>query len=109
AFTSWDRLPGRRRPTRPIPHIAPDLAVEILSPSNTSREISRKIKEYFAAGTRLVWGADPEKRTNKDYTNPKHFRTLRVADTLDGGHVLPGFSLSIRDWFAELDRQGGKK
>src|SRR5947209_8508698 len=55
AFVSWDRIPGGRRPTEPIPDLAPDLAVEILSASNTRAEMEQKRTDYFAAGVRLVW------------------------------------------------------
>ena len=60
AFTSWERLPGRRVPPEPIPELAPDLAVEVLSQSNTEAEMTRKRGEYFAAGVRLVWLVDPD-------------------------------------------------
>jgi Uma2 family endonuclease len=60
----WDRLPGRRIPTEPIPSLAPDLAVEVLSVSNTSAEIDRKISEYFAAGCRCAWVVDPKVRSD---------------------------------------------
>jgi Uma2 family endonuclease len=106
SFTSWDRMPGRRRPTKPIPHLAPDLAVEVLSESNTPGEMARKRQEYFTAGVSLVWEADPANRTVAVYTTPTQFTVLDENDTLDGGAVLPGFTLPVRDWFAELDRQG---
>ena len=54
AFISWERLPGQRVPTEPIPNLAPDLAVEVLSESNTEGEMARKRHEYFDAGVRLV-------------------------------------------------------
>jgi len=106
AFTSWDRLPGRRYPTQPIPQLAPDLAVEVRSESNTDAEMERKRQDYFRVGVRLVWEADPETRTVAVYTSPTDVVTLTQADTLDGGDVLPGFVLLLRDWFAELDRHG---
>src|SRR4051794_32987294 len=59
AFFAWDRLPGRQRSREPIPTVAPDLAVEILSPSNTPAEMRLKREDYFAAGVRLVWEVDP--------------------------------------------------
>ena len=68
AFTSWDRLPGRKWPKDPIPHLAPDLVVEVLSKSNTKSEMDRKLREYFAACVRLVWIVDPKKRTVRVYT-----------------------------------------
>jgi Uma2 family endonuclease len=106
AFTSWDRLPGRRVPDAPLPHLAPDLAVEVLSRSNTAAEMARKRRDYFAAGVRLVWLADPVGRTVDVYTTEHQFTRLTEADVLEGGAVLPGFRLPLRDWFAELDRQG---
>src|SRR4051812_39002444 len=54
AFFSWDRLPDGRAPNVPIPAIYPDLAIEVLSASNSKREMARKLREYFGAGTRLV-------------------------------------------------------
>jgi Uma2 family endonuclease len=54
AFISWDRLPNRRVPTEPLPDVAPNLAVEVLSTSNTPREMVRKRQEYFAAEVQVV-------------------------------------------------------
>jgi Uma2 family endonuclease len=106
AFTSWDRIPDRRRPLEPIPDLAPDLAVEILSASNTPAEMRQKRADYFAAGVRLVWEVDPATRALAVYTAPEELTGLTADDTLDGGAVLPGFSLRVHDLFAELDRQG---
>ncbi len=106
SFISWDRIPGRRRPTKPIPALVPDLAVEVLSASNTPGEMARKRHDYFTAGVRLVWEIDPDARTVTVYTGISAFKVLTAADTLDGGAVLPGFSLLLHDLFAELDRQG---
>lgn len=106
AFTSWDRLPGRRRPTDPIPQLAPNLAVEVLSRSNTPGEMAAKRQDYFAAGVELVWEIDPQPRTVQVYTAPAQSITLGARDTLTGGVVLPGFTLAVQELFAELDRQG---
>jgi Uma2 family endonuclease len=103
AFVSRDRFRRRNRGAA-ISSLAPDLAVEVLSKSNTRREMERKLREYFAAGTRLVWFVDPRKRTVRVYTDPDHSTLLGEADTLDGGAVLPGFALPLRELFAELDR-----
>jgi Uma2 family endonuclease len=105
AFVSWDRLPNRQLPREPIPGIFPDLAVEVLSSSNTAQEMARKCRDYFAAGTQLVWEVDPVQRTVTVYTAPDRFTVLREQDTLDGGTVLPGFTLPLRQLFAELDPQ----
>jgi len=106
AFVSWDRIPGRRRPKAPIPDIAPDLAVEILSRSNTRKEMELKRRDYFRAGTRLVWQIDPVARIVEVYTSSSTFSTHDENATLAGDPVLPGFTLSLRDLFAECDRQG---
>lgn len=106
AFYSWDRLPGRRIPDEPIPELAPDLAVEVLSESNTRAEMVRKRGEYFRAGTQLVWEVDPRTRTVDVYTSPDHPTVFRGSDTLDGGAVLPGFALSLAELFGELDQHG---
>ncbi len=107
AFVSWDRLPERRIPTAPIPALAPDLAVEVLSEGNTPAEMARKRQEYFAAGVRLVWLVDPQRRTVAVYTAVDDLTLLDVSQTLDGGAVLPGFVLPLQEFFAALDRQGG--
>jgi Uma2 family endonuclease len=106
AFISWDTLPGRRIPEEPIPELAPDLAVEVLSESNTRAEMERKRGEYFRAGTRLVWEIDPRTRTVTVYDAPENPVVLRDADVLDGANVVPGFALPVADLFGELDRHG---
>jgi Uma2 family endonuclease len=106
AFTSWDRLPGRRRPTSPVPLLAPNLAVEVLSRGNTPGEMAAKRQDYFAAGVQLVWEINPIRRTVVVYTSPTQSTTLGETDILDGGTVLPGFTLPLQEFFAELDRQG---
>jgi Uma2 family endonuclease len=106
AFTSWDRLPNRRRPTAPVPQLAPNLAVEVLSRSNTPGEMAVKRQDYFAAGVELVWIIDPVARTVVVYTPTVGATTLGPADRLDGGAALPGLTLPVSDLFAELDRQG---
>jgi Uma2 family endonuclease len=106
AFTAWERFPGKRPPTAPIPRLAPNLAVEVLSRSNTPGEMAVKRQEYFAAGVELVWEIDPNARTVKVYTGPTMAVVLTSADVLDGGTVLIGFTLPLAQLFAELDRRG---
>lgn len=107
AFVSWSRLPGGRVPEAAIPNLAPDLAIEVLSEGNTAEEMARKRREYFASGVRLVWLVDPATRTVAVYTAVDESRTLSEADALDAAPVLPGFTLPVRELFAELDRQMG--
>lgn len=61
AFVSRDRLPDARVPDQPIPNLVPNLAVEVLSESNTPREMDRKRREYFEAGVELLWIVDPQR------------------------------------------------
>ena len=102
---SWERVPGRRVPTQAIPDLVPDLAVEVLSESNTKAEMARKRREYLGRSGRLVWQVDPETRTVEVFTEPEQGMVLDEHDTITGGEILPGFSLLLRDRFAVLDRQ----
>jgi len=104
AFASWERVPGGKMPSDPIPDLVPDLAIEVLSQGNTKREMARKCEEYFKAGVQLLWIVDPDARRVEVYTAPGSVRTLAEPESLDGGDVLPGFVLPLRDIFAELDK-----
>jgi Uma2 family endonuclease len=99
SFTAWESLPTDDAHLQRVANYAPDLAVEILSPNNTRKEIERKRREYFAAGTKLVWIVDPDARTVAVFTGPDTHTLLTAADTLDGGTVLPGFTLPLADLF----------
>jgi Uma2 family endonuclease len=94
AFVSSERLPSGP-PKRGFLAFAPDLCVEIVSPSNTSAGIHEKVLEYLEAGTRLVWVVHPEARTVTEYRSPSEIRILAVTDELDGGGVLPGFRTPV--------------
>jgi len=100
AFISFARCPGGRVPREPIPSLAPDLAVEVLSESNTKAEIDQKLREYFTSGTRLAWIIDPAQRSVAVYRAAgEPSRTLGPSDALDGEDVLPGFTMSLVDLF----------
>lgn len=103
SFVSWDRLPRRAVPRQPMLTVTLDLAVEVLSPTNTRKEMARKLRDYFNVGVRLVWYVDPADRTVTVYTAVNRFIILAEADTLDGGDVLPGLRLSLRELFADLE------
>jgi Uma2 family endonuclease len=75
-------------------------AVEVMSPSNTAREMEKKAALYFGAGARAVWVFNPKKRTAAVYTSPSDVRVLSEQDTLEGGEVLPGFKLELSKLFA---------
>jgi Uma2 family endonuclease len=106
AYASWDRFPDRRIPKDPIPTLVPDLAIEVLSKSNTAKEMKRKRGEYFSQGVSLIWEIDPRKRTATVYRPDGSKIVLSESDLLDGGDVLPGFTLELSELFAELDRHG---
>ncbi len=105
-FISWKRFPKSKGKRGEIPSVAPDLVVEVLSKGNTPREMNRKLEEYFRAGVPLVWYVDPKRRQVRVFTDREHSIVLGEDDQLEGGDVLPGFTLSIRDWFAEAERTG---
>jgi Uma2 family endonuclease len=108
SFVSWAQLPSREIPTAPIPDLFPDLAVEVLSESNTKMEMDRKVKEYFLAGSRLVWLVDSATRSVRVYTAPDQSVRLTEGQTLDGGDVLPGLRLPLKKVFAKLPRRAAK-
>jgi Uma2 family endonuclease len=101
SFISWDHLPGRRIPREAIWDLAPDLAIEIISKGNTPEEMARKLADYFAAGVRAVWYVYPASQEVRVYAAAEQCATLTQEQTLDGGEVLPGFSLDLQAFFAE--------
>lgn len=91
----WERLRGHRG-DGPL-HGAPDLAVEVMSPDDRWSDVMAKVELYLAYGARLVWVIDPEARTVMVFDSPSASRILREHDELDGGPVLPGFSVAVRE------------
>lgn len=107
-FIGWSRFPEGRLPQEPIPNLVPDLAIEVLSQSNSPGEMEQKRRDYFEAGVRLVWYIDPSTRSAMVYTTSDDPGTRHAEnEPLTGGEILPGFSLSLVDIFAEADRQAG--
>jgi Uma2 family endonuclease len=92
----WSR---EKLPVVPVGYIevAPNLLVEVLSPSNTSRQIRAKLKEYFAKGVQIVWVIAPEDRTLTIYRTPDEGRLLDESATATGEDVLPGFTCRVSD------------
>ena len=103
SFIAKARLQGIKRLPKGYFQGSPDLAIEILSPSNTVEEIHDKIVEFFENETRLVWVIHPDEQYVLVYHSPSPDRLLRLADSLDGEDVVPGFSLAIAELFQELD------
>jgi Uma2 family endonuclease len=93
-FVSLERLPEVPKGYVPM---APDLAVETLSPDDRPRYVLEKVGEYLQAGVRLVWIIDPEGRKAAVYRSLTDVRELTIDDTLDGEGVLPGFRCVLRD------------
>jgi Uma2 family endonuclease len=105
-FISWERLPEGEIPPEPIASRVPELAVEVLSESNTPEEIKRKIGEYFEAGVKLVWIIQPKTQTADEYTSPTERRHVGRTQSLSGHDVLPGFTLSLKKLFDRTKRRG---
>lgn len=99
AFIKWEDIPQDADPGTPMPDWKISLAVEAISPGNTRGEMKRKLKDYFAAGVELVWYIYPIERVIRVYTSEEDCQTLTDADELDGGEVLPGFRVSVRELF----------
>jgi Uma2 family endonuclease len=108
SFISWERLPSDEVPNQGISRIVPNLAVEVLSPGNTKAEIDRQLRDYFLAGVELAWVIDPKTQTAKSYTTPENVQRIGKAGSLDGGSVLPGFRLPLKELFASLRRPRGR-
>jgi Uma2 family endonuclease len=102
SFVRRDRVPPGIARGGFIP-VAPDLAVEVLSPSDRFSQVNRKIRDYFAAGTRLVWVIDPDDRTAMVYHPDRPVEIVAPEGALDGEDILAGFSLSLAGLWAELD------
>jgi Uma2 family endonuclease len=105
SFLSWRRLPEGKLPRMPIASLVPDLAVEVLSQSNTDKEMRRKLKEYFQAGVAVVWYIDPRTRTARIFTSVNRVRVVDENGVLEAGKLLPGFALSLGDLFADADEE----
>ena len=106
AFVASGRWPVKEPLTMDPPEwdVVPNLAVEVVSPSNSAQEIIDKIHEYFKVGVQLVWIIYPSQRCVYVYVSPANDRILLEKDQLDGGQVLPGFRLSIAELFAPADK-----
>ena len=93
AFVTRERLPPSA--TTGYPALAPDLAVEVLSPGDRPGEVLAKVADWLSAGTRLVWVVDPERRVARVYRHDGGEAIVPADGALDGDDVLPGFSCSL--------------
>lgn len=98
SFTRRERIPGGR-PGEGFGGVAPDLCIEIISPSERPADIDRKMRDYFDSGAVYVWHVFPETQTVTAFTSPTEARTLGADDTLDAGDLLPGFSCRVGELF----------
>lgn len=98
-FIPYENIPPDADPSTPMPEWIPALAIEVISRGNTKREIERKLHDYFNAGVKLVWCFYPQSRTVRVYTAVDQSSELSDADVLDGGPVLPGFTLAVGPLF----------
>src|SRR4029079_9339855 len=100
SFIRWDSVDDPdeiENPPGAFLEYPPDLAVEVLSPGNTRREMEIKLEEYAKAGVKLVWYVDPERKEVDVYpkASPKRKKTIGIGGMLEGGDILPGFTLPV--------------
>ncbi len=104
SFLRRERLPGGKLPKKEkLLPIAPDLAVEVLSESNPKAEMGRKLRDYFLAEIGVVWLINPRTRVADVYTSPDKKKRVGTGQALEGGDVLPGFSLTLQELFDRAD------
>jgi Uma2 family endonuclease len=98
AFVRANRIPAGGLPEKFFPG-PPDLAVEVVSPSDTVYEVEEKVEDWLAAGTTLVWIVNSRKRTVTIYASNQQPRVLNESDLLRGEDVIPGFEYPVKDIF----------
>jgi len=103
SFIAKSRLRGWKRAPAAFFEGAPDLAIEVLAPSNTAAEISERLEDFFASGTQLAWIIHPEEQLVEICHSPVQRKMLGSGAGLDGESLLPGFQYSIADLFREWD------
>lgn len=116
SFIRWDSVEDTddiEDPDGAWLEVPPDLAIEVLSPGNTPREMAIKLDEYAKAGVKLVWYVDPERKEVDVYpkARAKGKKTVALGGVLDGGDVLPGFTLPVAKIFEKRApaKKPGKK
>lgn len=99
AFVREDRMPSSVEQSKFL-ELAPDLVVEVVSPSDRFTDLHDKVMLYLNAGVQIVWVVDPERKTITEYTPDSPTRAFNVGDTIGGGDILPGFELSVSELFS---------
>jgi Uma2 family endonuclease len=103
SFVRLDRLPGG--PPKGHCRVAPDLAIEVISPNELYSEVEEKVDEYLAAGVRLVWVIDPPHRSIRVHRADGTVTDLRETEALSGEAVIPGFRCLVSDLFTRPGAQ----
>ncbi len=98
SFVATGKLPGDQTPEGYI-KIAPDLAVEVISPNETYEEVETKVKEYRSAGVKLIWVVSPKSRTVLIRRLDGTCTEVNEAGTLSGEDVIPGFACPVAELF----------
>ncbi len=110
AFISTERWPlDKPAPSEAAWDVIPDLAIEIISPTDMIDDLMSKIEEYFAVGVRLVWVIHPKYRKLYAYQSPTNVQILDQNDTLSGGEMISGFSMPLSKIFAGDNETSGSE
>ncbi len=108
AYVAYDRWPGATIPIDNAWDVVPDLAVEVISPTNLAEEIDAKIVDYFRAGVRLVWVVFPESARIHVFTSSVKATIIGHDGELTGGDVLPGFKVKVADLYRGMTKPGAQ-
>jgi Uma2 family endonuclease len=100
SFIRSDRMTVEQAKEEGYNSVAPDLAVEVLSPNEVAYDVDKKIQEYLKAGVRLVWVVNPQSRTIEVHRIGGQGTILRESDELEGEDVLPGFHTQVKELFS---------
>lgn len=103
SFVRADRVPSAGLSGR-LFRFSPDLAVEVLSPTERGARMAEKLYDYAAAGTPAVWVVDPDERTVTVIAADAPVRVLLEGDSLEGGRAMPGFSCAVKEIFVRVPR-----
>ncbi len=102
SFVSYDRWSKATPVPRQVWPVVPDLAVEVVSPTDYAVDVLAKIREYFEAGVRLVWAVYPELRTVHAFQSFDRIQLITADGVLEGGDVLPGLKVPMAELFEDL-------
>jgi Uma2 family endonuclease len=103
--TRWERMAEYDEDAGGWPRFAPDVAIEVVSPSNTSSELALKAREYFVNGAAAMWIVDPDPRAVTIRRPGAADVVFGSDDVMTGEPEIPGFSCAVADIFAVLDRK----